>query len=167
MWANMCLTCRLPLMHKKKVQENYSDRQFWPIQRVFYIAPTNTNVFVYKFFTFQHLFLETYTLHTITGIVGTMVTFVIKWVWCWPDHHNHSSTHADPKLFITSTMIATTIITSTSMATTMTTTTMVNTRAATIVNGGKEWQPICSTEWSPHGPGGCMRIFKKDHRQLL
>ena len=167
MWANMCFTCRLPLMHKKKVQENYSDRQFWPIQRVFYIAPTNTNVFVYKFFTFQHLFLETYT-HTHNhwhrwdhGDFRDQVSLV------WPDHHNHSSTHADPKLFITSTMIATTIITSTSMATTMTTTTMVNTRAATIVNGGKEWQPICSTEWSPHGPGGCMRIFKKDHRQLL
>ena len=110
MWANMCFTCRLPLMHKKKVQINYSDRQFWPIQRVFYIAPTNTNVFVYKFFTFQHLFLETYT-HTHNywhcwdhGDFRDQVSLVLARPpqsllhTCWPQalyhlhhdrHHNH------------------------------------------------------------------------------
>ena len=110
MWANMCFTCSLPLMHEKKVQENYSDRQFWPIQRVFYIAPTNTNVFVYKFFIFQHLFFG--DIYTYTQLLALLGPWWLSWSsesglarppqsllhTCWPQalyhlhhdrHHNH------------------------------------------------------------------------------
>ena len=70
MLANMCFTCRLPLMHRKKIQENYSDRQFWPIQCVFERAPTNT-VFVYICFTSQRLFFgDKYIYTQLLALLG-------------------------------------------------------------------------------------------------